>query len=351
MGNRVTLADMSKKTGLSQSTISMILNKRFDVSFSEETIKTVQDAAKELGYIPVSRKQVPLFARKTILVVCPFVFHFYYSSVVQAVQSAAAQMRCNTLVYTTFRNPDEEERILKVMAESDIGGVLFAMMPQSRHLLKKISKKIPLVILADKEPGAAGDYVYLHNYQAGSLVAKHLIDLGHKHAVCISTALSSSLPARVFRFEGLKDTWKTLCPEGSLRLVSRVTNFAQERDNLFFERDLGRSITESVLESEGRICTAFVAINDMMAYGVLDALAFFGHKVPETYSVCGLDNDFPSDIVGVNLTTVEHFMAHNAEIAFYLLYQKMLAEDLGTETQKIITPELVVRGSTGKPRV
>ena len=40
--------------------------------------------------------------------------------------------------------------------------------------------------------------------------------------------------------------------------------------------------------------TAMIGINDMVAYGILDALHSAGHTVPDEYSVCGFDNIFPS---------------------------------------------------------
>ncbi len=66
-----------------------------------------------------------------MVVVCPFLLNNYYSAVVQAVQIAASQSHCNILVHTTYNDAELEGRILKVMAESDIGGIIFNMMPQS----------------------------------------------------------------------------------------------------------------------------------------------------------------------------------------------------------------------------
>ena len=47
---KVTTKDIADHVGLSQSAVSMILNNKSNVSFSESTKKKVFDAAKELGY-------------------------------------------------------------------------------------------------------------------------------------------------------------------------------------------------------------------------------------------------------------------------------------------------------------
>ena len=47
--NKVTTRDIAEYTGLSQSSVSMILSSKPHVSFSKETIDKVKAAAKELG--------------------------------------------------------------------------------------------------------------------------------------------------------------------------------------------------------------------------------------------------------------------------------------------------------------
>ena len=56
MRKKVTSTDIAKAAGVSQATVSMVLNKKYNVSFSKETIDKVKNAARELGYKkPVKR--------------------------------------------------------------------------------------------------------------------------------------------------------------------------------------------------------------------------------------------------------------------------------------------------------
>ena len=50
MKKKVTSTDIAHAAGVSQSTVSMILNKKYDVSFAKDTVERVENAAKELGY-------------------------------------------------------------------------------------------------------------------------------------------------------------------------------------------------------------------------------------------------------------------------------------------------------------
>ena len=45
---KVTSTDVARRAGVSQPTVSMILNKKYNVSFSRETILKVEEAAREL---------------------------------------------------------------------------------------------------------------------------------------------------------------------------------------------------------------------------------------------------------------------------------------------------------------
>ena len=63
---------MAERAGVSQATVSMILNRRNNVSFSAETVERVEQAARELGYeLPRRRKTGDNKKEKLIVVFCP----------------------------------------------------------------------------------------------------------------------------------------------------------------------------------------------------------------------------------------------------------------------------------------
>lgn len=60
---KVTTIDIARRAGVSQSTVSMILNEKEGVSFSPETKEKVLKAMKELGY----KKDKTRKAKRTVL--------------------------------------------------------------------------------------------------------------------------------------------------------------------------------------------------------------------------------------------------------------------------------------------
>ena len=147
----------------------------------------------------------------------------------------------------------------------------------------------------------------------------------------------------------MRDTYRDECPEGSVIVRSREVTPKEERDNISIEHAVGFELTRKCL-GERRI-TAFVAVNDMVAYGVLDAIRAEGRRVPEDYSVCGFDNIFPSQFLPVGLTTVEHYIADKGRNAFEILHSKMSGESSDRNSTRVeFKHHLIVRDSTAAPR-
>ena len=45
---KATSSDVAERAGVSQATVSMVLNKKYNVSFSRDTVEKVEKAAREL---------------------------------------------------------------------------------------------------------------------------------------------------------------------------------------------------------------------------------------------------------------------------------------------------------------
>lgn len=347
---RPTLADIGRLAEVSPATASMILSGRSGVSFTEETVRRVRDAARALGYrTPATRRPFRLFDRRTILIICPNVVNPYYATIVQAVEQAARAEGYATLIHATYRKRENELCCLDAAENGGPAGVIFAMMPQAPERVERLGRGVPVVVIGDRNARLAVDTVELDNHSAGMLIARHMIGLGHRHIAYISTTLDADNSARVRRLEGLRETYRRECPEGAVLVRSREVTPEAELGDIDIERRVGFALAEKCLAD--RKLTAFVAVNDMVAYGVLDAIRAGGFRVPEDYSVCGFDNIFPSQLAGVSLTTVEHHMADKGRNAFAMLHDKIRGAASDHNITRVeFRHHLIIRGSTGPPR-
>ena len=94
--------------------------------------------------------------------------------------------------------------------------------------------------------------------------------------------------------------------------------------------------------------SGIVAVNDFVAYGVLDALEDKGLKVPDDYSVCGFDNLSASRFWNVGLTSVEHHIEEKGRNAFTILYERMTGNSTPTTSRAWNFP--IICWKTAPPR-
>jgi len=349
-----TLAGIAKLANVSRSTVSMILNGRQDVSFSQERVKRVREAAFKLGYTRASRdSRTDSLCKNTILIICPNISNPYYSTLVQSTEQAARAKNFNTLIYNTYRDGENETQILSAICNLAPAGIIFTFIPNAAALVEKISQSIPVVMIGDHSNAISIDTIELNNYNAGVLIARHMLELGHRHIAYISTTLDNVNIQRRKRLDGIMDTFKAQGEDYTVMVKSKELTPADELGDIHIEHTVGYELARQCI-SDPKL-TAFVAVNDMVAYGIMDFIISSGYRIPEDYSVCGFDNIFPSGFSNISLTTVEHYIAEKGHNAFNLLCEKIARADNTNKPGNRITRveylnHLIVRGSTAKPR-
>ena len=120
--NKVTTRDIAEYTGVSQSTVSMILSEKKNVSFGEETVQKVKKAAKSLGYHkPAKKKQAQdRSLSQTIMILCPTISNGYYSAVIHSIIEKAREYGYTSLTAVTFRSAEREDAYFRLFAENEL---------------------------------------------------------------------------------------------------------------------------------------------------------------------------------------------------------------------------------------
>ena len=208
---KVTTKDIADHVGLSQSAVSMILNNKSNVSFSESTKKKVFDAAKELGYQKKKKqtesKNKPL--SKVILIICPFLSNHYYTTLIHSITERAHDYGYLTFVAPTLRNPSTEQYYLDLMKNDlDTAGIIYLYPTSFLPEVNEMSKQIPIVNIGDKNDEITFDSIHISSVKPARLVAEHLISLGHRKITYISTPITDIERSRSKRYDALVATFK-----------------------------------------------------------------------------------------------------------------------------------------------
>jgi Transcriptional regulators len=324
---KITSTDIASVAGVSQATVSMILNKKYSVSFSKETVEKVERAAAELGYnIPKRRIHKSKQVDKIIVVFCPTITNPYYAMLMQGIEEVAKEKGYGILVCNTQRDLKIEENYLKLMRTLRPLGIIYTCDPSFPKELEGLSKNIPVVVIGNRPEGHSFDVVELNNRKPGILMARHLIDLGHKKVVFVTPPLTKRQQARIrrvegfieeFRKEGLEDNVIIKCADDKLDLAVPKTDS---------EYRMGYSLTKELLK-ETRDFTAIAGLNDLIALGVIDALLEEKYKVPGDISVLGCDNIVFGRLREVGLTTIEHYVPLKGRDACDIVVKKIQSQD------------------------
>lgn len=356
---KITSSDVAERAGVSQATVSMILNKKYNVSFSKEVIQSVEKAAEELGYeLPKRKKKKEGHREKLLVVISPNLTNPYYVMLLQGIETRASEQGYGIFVCNTQRDLKLEERYLKMIPSLKPQGIIYICNPSQCFLgtVEDLSGKIPVVVINNQNEKMNVDAIELDNSKLGRVMARHLLDLGHKNVAYIAPPLTVRQKQRSKRVEGfLKEFQKAGLGDN---VVIKAADEKMDRDvpGIDSEYRIGYDLTKELLR-EHKELTAIVGLNDMIAFGIMDALQDEKYKVPSDMSVMGCDNTLFAKVKRVALTTIEHFVIYKGRDACDIITKKMDSRTKKyTEIEPVsihhveYEPKIVVRGTTSYPR-
>ena len=182
-----------------------------------------------------------------------------------------------------------------------------------------------------------------------------MLDLGHKKVAYIAPPLTVRQKQRSKRVEGFLKEFSEAGLANGVVIKSANESIDQDVPGIDSEYRIGYDLTKEVLAEHGDV-TAIVGLNDMIAFGILDALYDEKYKVPNDMSVMGCDNTLFSKMRKLSLTTIEHFVIYKGRDACDIIMKKIKSADQKYgEIQPIsiyhveYEPQLVARGTTSYP--
>ena len=348
----ITMKDIANAAGVSQTTVSLILNRKFD-SFHAETVKKVMDTAKSMNYqFPHSFSQ---FESNTVMVISVQSANPYYAAMQQGIDKAAFSQSFNLISVCTYHNPDLEATYLQFAIEQRLRGVIFLCLPDNLEAYENACASLPVVVVCDKDANVRGDIVELNHFDAGALAARHLLSQGHTHIAVLSHVIDGSTSSAKSRLNGiLSEVQKGASKENLLMLTSKST-WSNVLENPNFHYQVGYTLAQDKRLYQSGV-TGIICVNDMMAYGAMDVIIGKGFRIPEDFSIIGSDNLVFSQMPQVSLTTVEFYASVIAQSALTTLLNRTSLSDSSplvysaAQFRVQCQPSLLVRDSTGPAR-
>ncbi|MBV7298174.1 LacI family DNA-binding transcriptional regulator [Enterovibrio paralichthyis] len=327
------MSDIAAEAGVSQSTVSLVLNGSTSVKIAEATQQRVLETAEKLGY--ANRKVAHSLGRprKIALVINglnnidPFI---------DAVNGAHEEAWANDYVLVTFNYRHDEELAAKIEAEingGDYQGVIYASSMTRELSNRRVKTALPTVLLNCTLQSESDLPAILPADMVGAYKAvQHLIEQGYK---------------RIAHLTG--ESWM-LATEQRLEGYRQALIDADIMPNSQYIREANWSPKEAHLQTKALLelpnpPEAIFCGSDYMAMGCYHAIAEKGLKIPQDIAVVGYDDQPMAAESFPSLSSVELPYSLMGKQAIDTLCALINQQPILTLRQKV-EGELVVRSSS-----
>ncbi len=298
----ITMTEIAKLTGVSQPTVSRVLNgnKNVDAAIRERVLA----CAKEHDYQPnVLAKS--LQGRKTMLlgVLVTDISNGFFADLTKRIEVEARKRGYSIILFNSDYNPRNVQECLDVFRRYRVDGVLAVPIREASMEWQEYVKKLDVPVVAVTRRAQGLDSVYVDHFHAGAMVADYLAGRGYRR----------------FLFIGKDYDGKYV----GFRQAMEAKGFGDQTVNTVYENDEQlRKTVQSWFRSSWNRAAVF-ASNDIYALRVLDALRELGMSVPGNVGVIGFDDTSTCRYLNPRLSSVSQPMERMAREAVIRLLDRI----------------------------
>ena len=332
---KVNIKKLSDLSGYSPATISNALHNRRGVS--RQTAAKVWKLAQEAGYkVKTSTRSIKLVTYSDSGEV--FSDSPFFTTLMEGVENEARRRGFDTTIFNLYRRqPDYEQKLQQLLADTSSALLLMGTELGEQDAKRFLEAKAPLVLLDCSFDTLNFDAVLMDNENSVAQAVDYLVSRGHTEI----GYLRGSVRIRNFIKRG----------RGYRRAMEVHGLPINER----FVLDLRPSIAgayqamDAILKTGRPMPTAFIADNDMIALGAMQALQRNGYRIPEDISVIGFDDISFCEVFLPHLTTVRVYKKELGQVAVQELIALMQNPER-VKTKTTTLNELIIRNSVAAPR-
>jgi LacI family transcriptional regulator len=277
--NNPSMHDVARLAGVSQTTVSFVVNNVESANIPEETRERVWSAINELGYRPnaVARSLRSQRSHTIGFLSDEVATTPHAGKIIQGAQDAAWAKDKILLVINTGRRPEIEAAAVEMLLGRQVEGIIYATMFHRPVTLPSALTQVPTVLLDCYVEDRSLPSVVPDEVQGGRTATEALLQKGHRRIGFINNV--DPIPATFGRFEGYKQALAAYGVPFDASLVCTGASIAA--GGYRCARELMR-LPEPP--------TALFCFSDIMAMGAYDALRKLGLSIPDDVAVVGFDN-------------------------------------------------------------
>ncbi|GIF70527.1 LacI family DNA-binding transcriptional regulator [Asanoa siamensis] len=332
---RARLSDIALRAGVSEATVSRVLNDRPGVS--PDTREAVLAALDALGLERPGR----LRRRSAGLVglVVPELGNPIFPEFAQTIESALAQRGYTPVLCTQTPGGVTEDEYVEILLDRQVSGIVFVSglhadaTGDHERYRRLVARELPIVLVNGYVEGLPAPFVSPDEQAAAELAVSYLTTLGHRRIGLINGP-DRFLPVRR-KIAGYRAAMRTVLgvDAGELDGLISLSLFGVEG---------GEAATHRLLDAG---VTGIVCGSDMMALGAIRSVRRRGLRVPADVSVVGYDGSPLMAFTDPPLTTLRQPVEAMAVAAVRALVDEIEGH-AAPHSEYLFRPELVVRSST-----
>ncbi len=334
LGRPPAMSDVAALAGVSQQTVSRVLNNHPNVSATTRAV--VQDAIATLGYRRnLSARALATGRSHVVGVIAQNTTLFGPSSTVEALSVAALEVGM-ALSLNHLRDYDRQSMsfvVDRLMSQGVAGIVLLLPVHLAEDAIDVVPEDIP-VVTVDGPTDWRGSNVLVDQHAGAVLATEHLLAHGHP------------------------SVWHVAGPETWNDSRARERGWAQALSDRGIEpppvirADWSPASGYRAGKILARIpdCTAVFATNDHVALGIMRAMEEHGRRIPADVSLVGFDDVPEAAYFQPALTTVRQEFAEVGREALRLLLDQLVSGAPSAESV-LVEPDLITRDTVGPPPV
>lgn len=301
----ITMSQIAELTGVSQPTVSRVLNG--NTSVNEQTARKVLECAKKYNYQPnIIAQSLTGNKMHLIAVIVTDLSNPFFAEIVKSIEQEASKLGYNIMLFNSDYNIQKEEKYLKILQQYKVDGIILVPTFCTEEYVKKIKKyELPLVSLTREMK--AVDSVFISHFEAGEKVAAHLLNIGFER----------------FVFVGGEGDEKELGYQNQLKkanidLKKNYLHITSSNDEMYLNELVNQLKTNSFASGTG-----IFTFNDVEAIKILEVLKKAAIEIPKDVAVVGFDNTIFGKIVTPSLTSVSQPIHEMGKLAVERLIEKI----------------------------
>jgi DNA-binding LacI/PurR family transcriptional regulator len=332
---RVTLIDVARHCGVSRATVSLVLNESPLVA--AKTRDRVRQAMTELGYV-YNRAAASLRTQHSdaIGVVLTNITNPYFAEFAAGLQDALTSSGTVPLLAVSGEDRALQHRLVKSLVERNVDGIVLVPAHGSTpHDLPDLLGT-PLVLMARRLNGMDADYVGAQNRDGGYAAAEHLYSHGCRRMAFVGGYVDSS--AREERASGVE----AFLNDHDLALDSERSVVCEPARPQAGEAAM-HLLTKDP-DVDGVVC-----FSDVVAFGVMDAVADLDRSIGSDVRVIGFDDVHDAGLNRPSLSSVAVPARETGRRAAQLVLERAAGSTEPTVREEFPT-KLEPRETCGCPR-